>query len=253
MNGISKISILLLIFFTACGTHPDAQNIIKRAIETHGGERFESSKITFNFRGTVYTVERRDGRYTFTRTFSDSLGTITGILSNEGFSRTINGETIELSEEQQENYLNSINSVVYFALLPYKLNDAAVNLEYLGEAKIKGEPYYEIKVTFDRQGGGESHNDTFVYWIHQNNYTMDYLAYRFHTGGGGTRFREAYNIRTINGIRFADYHNYGSDEMETPLRTYDTLFEKGKLPKVSDVNISDIKVELFGLEGKGEM
>ncbi len=242
----SKILILLLIFPAACTTRPDTETIINKAIQKHGGERFENSRIIFKFRGTVYTVERQGGKYTFTRTFTDSTGAaIVGTLSNEGFSRTVNGQPVDLPEEKRLNYLNSINSVVYFALLPYKLNDAAVNLEYLGEAMIEGEPYYEIKVTFDRQGGGESHSDTFVYWIHQNNYTMDYLAYRYHAGEGGTRFREAYNIRTINGIRFADFHNYGSDEMQTPLQKYDTLFEKGKLPKVSDVDLRDIGVKLF--------
>lgn len=234
------------MLFAACSSQPDAETIIRKAIQAHGGEKFEHSKITFNFRGTIYTVKRRGGIYKYTRTFTDSTGaTITGTLSNEGFSRTVDGRPVELPKEKQLNYLNSLNSVVYFALLPYKLDDPAVNLKYLGEATIKGEPYYEIKVTFDKQGGGKSHNDIFVYWIHQDTYTMDYLAYRYHVGEGGTRFRVAYNIRTIKGIRFADYHNYGSKEMQTPLQTYDTLFQQGKLPKVSDVDITDIEVKLL--------
>ncbi len=89
-----------------------------------------------------------------------------------------------------EVYSNSVNSVAYFALLPFRLNDAAVNKRYIGTSEIKGEPYFEIEVTFQQKGGGKDHDDVFIYWIHQQHFTMDYLAYSFIVDGGGTRFRK---------------------------------------------------------------
>ena len=183
--------------------------------------------------------------FVFTRMFPDSLGGITDSLTNKGFTRTVSGQPVELTADEDSMYSNSVNSVIYFALLPYKLNDAAVNKTYLGQTSINGEPYHEIEVTFDQEGGGTDYQDRYIYWIHRDDYTMDYLAYRFHVDDGGTRFRQATNERVINGIRFADYNNFGSPEMQHPLEEYDTYFESDTLSKVSEVNLENIEVELL--------
>lgn len=229
----------------SCSSPPSANNIIDKAIKAHGGERFQYSKISFNFRGTPYSVKRNGGQYRYERMISDSLGTAKDLLTNSGFKRIRNDSLVSLSAKDSTGYANGLNSVIYFTLLPYKLNDGAVNKELLGESTIKGEPYYKIEVTFDEEGGGTDSQDRFMYWIHQGDYTMDYFAYRYHVNEQGTRFREAKNIRTIKGIRFADYNNFGSEDMENPLRKYDTYFNADTLNKVSEVNIDSIEVELL--------
>ena len=234
---------VLLILFASCTIGYDAQGIIDKTIAKHGGEQYQQSRITFDFRDNEYIAEHNDGKYMYQRTMQDSVGLIVDKMTNNSFSRTVNGDSVEVSDEDAGDYSSSINSVVYFALLPYKLNDAAVIKEYLGQTTINNEPYYEIEVNFRQEDGGEDYQDTFVYWIHRNNYTMDYLAYRFHVDGGGTRFRDAYNVRTVNGIRFADYFNYGGPDMQTPLQDYDELFENGELEKVSEINLNNIEVE----------
>lgn len=98
-------------------------------------------------------------------------------LATRAFTGEINGSKVELPEERENAYANSVNSVIYFALLPHGLNDAAVNKEYLGEAIIKDQPYHKIKVTFDPEGGGSDHEDEFIYWIHQKSNSMDFLGY----------------------------------------------------------------------------
>ena len=75
---------------------------------------------------------------------------------------------------------------------------------------------------------------------------MDYLAYLYHVNGGGARFREAHNIRTVEGIRFADYRNYKADSDDLPLEDYGRVFNEGGLVKVSDVNLENIKVRSIG-------
>jgi len=67
--------------------------------------------------------------------------------------------------------------------------------------------YYKLKVTFDQDGGGDDFDDTYVYFFNKATFKPDYLAYDFHVNGGGMRFREAYNERYVNGIRFVDYNN----------------------------------------------
>lgn len=239
-----KYALPILILISACSIQPDAQTIINKAIEEHGGEAYENSHIAFTFRGTRYTAVHQGDEFVFTRTMDDSSGVIVDRLSNEGLTRILNDTTVDLSVQDSTAYANSLNSVIYFALLPFQLNDAAVNKELLGESTISGEPYYEIKVTFDQQGGTD-YEDEYVYWIHRGDYTMDYLAYRFHVDGGGTRFREAYNMRTVNDIRFTDYNNYGSPEMEHHLEEYEAYFNADTLNKVSEINLEDIEVELL--------
>lgn len=87
------------------------------------------------------------------------------------------------------------------------MNDKAVNKLYLGKVLIKGNEYYKIKVTFNEEGGGEDFEDVFVYWVQTGTFKVDYLAYSYAVNGGGIRFKEAYNERFVNGIRFVDYNN----------------------------------------------
>lgn len=250
MNRIrpTYFALLLLAFFSiGCTTDDsaDAQAIVDAAIAAHGGGQLDQGIVSFEFRDRQYRALRDNGAFVYSRTFTDdSTGQrIHDVLSNSGFKRTADDTPVELPQERQEAYSASVNSVIYFALLPYFLNDAAVQKEYLGEATIKGEPYHEIQVTFAADGGGEDHEDVYVYWIHQDRHTMDYLAYNFKEEDGsiGTRFREATNPREVGGVRFQDYNNYTSNE-KLPLENYDKAFEAGNLEKVSEINLENVEV-----------
>jgi len=104
-----------------------------------------------------------------------------------------------------------MNSVVYFAYLPLKLNDPAVKKEYAGKGEIDGRSLERVRVTFEKEGGGVDHEDVFMFWFDPNTNQMSHLAYYFHVNGGGARFREAVNVRRVGGVLFADYLNYSAD------------------------------------------
>ena len=145
-----------------------------------------------------------------------------------------------MTEKKKRAYSNSVNSVHYFAFLPSFLNDAAVHKTYVGETTIKGKAYYKIRVTFDQEGGGDDHDDVYMYWIDKEDYSMDYLAYSFHVNGGGVRFRSAYNARNVEGITFQDYVNYKHDK-ETPVENLDALYEEDKLIELSRIELKNIQ------------
>jgi hypothetical protein len=138
-------------------------------------------------------------------------------------------------------YSNSINSVHYFAYLPYGLNDPAVNKKLLGETQIGDGQYYKVEVTFDKIGGGEDFEDIYIYWINKETFKPDYLAYEFNTDGGGARFRKAFNERIINGIRFVDYYNYKASE-NISVYELEALFKLKKLELLSTIRLEDISV-----------
>ncbi len=162
-----------------------AQEVIDQAIEAHGSQKVSGHIIEFDFRDRHYISKREGGVFQYERIFTDTLGDrYRDVLTNDGFSREINGELAEVSEEYRARYSNSVNSVLYFALLPYYLNDPAVKKKYLGKAQIKGVSYHKILITFRQEGGGKDFEDQFLYWIHEKDYTIDYLAYNYLTDGG---------------------------------------------------------------------
>jgi hypothetical protein len=243
-NTITRyLWVLVSLFAFACNTQPTAQSIVDKAIEQHGGLLYEAVEVTFDFRDRHYVLIHNQGDFQYERHFKDSTGAIKDVLSNEGFTRYLNSVDITDTVKKAAAYSRSVNSVAYFALLPYRLNDPAVQKELLGTVEIKGEPYHKIKVTFNQEGGGEDFEDQFIYWIHQDNHTMDYLAYLYYTDGGGKRFRAPYNQRVVNGLRFADYENYKQVSTDVDLIKYDSLYEQNQLELLSRIELKNLKVE----------
>lgn len=241
------ILLLAMIIFTSCQKNEDsltAEEIINKTIENAGGDRYKRATIEFKFRDYIYKSTRRGGEFNLERQFTDTIGIVRDVVSNIGFQRFLNDSIVTVPDSMSVRYASSVNSVHYFAHLPYALNDRAVNKELAGEAEIKGQPYYQLKVTFKQEGGGADHHDEFMYWIHKDNYTIDYLAYKFLVNQGGIRFREAFNQRVIEGIRFADYRNNTIEDFTTSLSDLDELFEEGKLELMSTIETEVLNVQV---------
>ena len=246
MNRVNPVILLLMAFAaiqSGCGVNqPSADEIISKAIEKHGGELFEQSEIQFKFRGHTYNAKVNSGDFEVQRFIEKDEANIVDLLKGNSFIRKVNSEEIELTAKKREDLYNSANSVVYFALLPYRLNDPAVNKQLMCTSDVNGEPYYKIEITFDANGGGEDFEDSFIYWIHKKNYTVDYLAYSYYINGGGVRFRKAYNQRDVNGIRFQDYVNYTIDK-DFPVHELDYAFESGQLRELSRIDLEEVVVK----------
>jgi len=241
-NKLTKSAFLILnSTFLIMGCRPQftAEEIIAKSIEQHGGQVLDTATIEFDFREIHYRATHNNGEYRYERWYRDSIH---DVLSNEGFTRYINDRKVDLNEEEKDKYSNSVNSVIYFALLPYKLDDPAVNAQLIGEASIEGEDYYEIKVTFDKQGGGSDYQDEFAYWINKETFIMDYLAYLYHTDEGGARFRSVYNQRRINGILLADYKNF-KGPFPYPIVKMDSLFRQNELELLSEIELRNVVIK----------
>lgn len=236
--------VCLMLLATACG-NDRAQQAVDDAIETHGGSAFESFTLDFDFRGRHYTATRKRGMFSYSRSFQDSTGQIKDVLTNDGFTRYRNGSAIEIPEERKQAFTRSVNSVIYFALLPFGLNDPAVNKQWVEETVIRGEPYEVVRVTFDEAGGGEDHMDVFLYWFHKQRKTMDYFAYLYKTEEGGLRFREAINPRKKGGILLQDYINYKPADENTPLDSLKAMFVSGRLQKLSEIRMENASVTAY--------
>jgi hypothetical protein len=127
----------LIIISFSCNspkTELTAQNIIDKSIIASGVNKVSNSEITFKFRDKSYKAIRSNGVFKYSRSFDS----IKDELSNDGFERLINTKPLELPDSIASNYTNSVNSVHYFSVLPFGLNDVAVFKKLLSSVIIKG-------------------------------------------------------------------------------------------------------------------
>ena len=242
-----KIAILfLLIGFLSClekrSPDLDPQQIVDKSIEVCGGDLYKSSTFSFEFRNRKYVLERLNNRKLLKRIQKNDTLDIVDVKSYNGFQRYVDGKLLQIPDSKANSYASSINSVHYFAYLPYGLNDPAVKKEYLGEMVIKDKKYHKVKVTFGQENGGEDFDDVYIYWFNTITFKPDYLAYEFHVNKGGLRFREAYNERFVNGIRFVDYKNYEPIKEDQSIYNIDSLFIRGELKLLSKIELKGIVV-----------
>lgn len=232
-NLLFIISLLIII---SCNTKKQqddkAFRIIEQCIEVHGGENYDHLDVSFDYRKFRMRLKQDDGKFLYERTTKDSAGnTVNDVLTNDDFVRKINGKKIDLSKKDNEKYKEGLNAIAYFALLPYKLSEPAVNLKYLGEYSIENITYDKIDVTFDKEAGGKDHQDEFCFWINKNTHTMDYLSY----SNGGPRFRKVIRKEKVDGVVFQDYNNY--EILDTTISTseYDKAYESGNAKLLSKI------------------
>ena len=182
VNSILFAIFLFVNIFLGCEKKPthNVLQIINNAIEAAGGDIIANSSIHFQFRDYYYRAKRTKDIRILERCADVECQIQQDVVNENGeFVRFRESEPIPTPDSMKTRYSNSINSVHYFSVLPYGLNDGAVNKTYIDEKIINKEPYYRIKVTFNQENGGDDFQDEYLYWIHKNTYKVDYLAYNY--------------------------------------------------------------------------
>jgi hypothetical protein len=229
-----------------------AQSIIDKSISNSGGDKIDNSTLEFDFRDKHYLAFRHKATFRLQRRYKDTsaqyfdtIPTIKDIINNKGFQRFVNDLPMAVPDSMAVRYSASVNSVHYFSVLPYGLNDLAVNKTLLEDVSVKNEMYFTIKVTFNQNGGGEDFEDVFMYWIHRETYKVGYIAYSYSEDDGkGIRFREGYNERYVEGVRFVDYNNYKPEDSAISLTDLPQLFEKGDLKLLSKIELENVTLKI---------
>ena len=233
------ILFFICAFFIGCTTLSNeeiAAEWISKANTSHGTALLDDTTFTFQFRAYNYAYQKKKGRKAYARTRNTEEGILSDSLINDRyFSRWIDGKQVEVIDTLQKKYVESLNSVLYFVQLPKVLNDNAVVANYVGRVTIKGDPYIALKVSFKKEGGGVDFQDEYRYWIHEKSHLIDYLAYRFYSGEGGTRFRTVTLRERISGFVVQNYANFKPNEKYPALDDLPKLFEAQRLQKVSEI------------------
>jgi hypothetical protein len=216
-----------------------ADSLINKAIEAHGGELYNKADYSFFFRNKMYRFKNNGNSFEYSSEEQKNDSLIKDLMVNNTFERYINNNLQSLSKKDIGKYSEALNSVIYFATLPYKLQDASVNRKFIEETTIKEKQYDVVGVTFGQDGGGKDFDDEFHYWINKQTHKIDYIAYNYLTNNGGVRFRTAFNTRVIDGVTFQDYINYEAP-LGTALKDLPKLYEQGKLKEVSQILTEDV-------------
>ena len=245
MISFLKCTLPFLLLLVACKDINDktVEEIINKSIEVSGFNTNEIN-ITFNFRAYHYEFFRKDYNFTYARTtIKDDKKIRDELSSTKGLKRFIDSVPESLTDSLAMVYSNSLNSVMYFFQLPKPLLDGAVHSELLDEIKIEGATYWTIKVYFSEEGGGDDYQDEYRYWINQDTYEIDYLAYNYTTEGGGIRFRKAIKKKRVKGILFQDYQNFSPSNKFEPLDSLPQIYEDGLLSQISLIENKNIIVQ----------
>ncbi len=214
--------------------------LIERAIAAQGIDRLGERTVSFRFRQRDYSAAFAAGRFVYTRSQVVEGDTLVDTLTYSGLVRYRNGTYEPLTPKDSAAYANSVNSVIYFALLPRFLRDPAVVSDYLGQVRIGDQTYHKLTVGFRPEGGGKDYEDEYVYWFDTSDFSMDYLAYNYLTDGGGARFRSAYNVRYVDSIRFADYLNWKPRNDRRDVQRFDSLYQAGLLDTLSRIETKGV-------------
>jgi hypothetical protein len=247
------VSIVSVVLFSCKDVKKDVseekqtvQSIIDKTIQVSGVAALDDSDLIFTFRDIRYRAIRSYGNFSLIRMITEGEDWTVDSLTNTGFTRRFNYEVLDVPDSMAVRYSASVNSVHYFSVLPYGLNDLAVKKTLLEAVLIKNKMYDTVKVTFNQDGGGEDFEDVFMYWINKETSKIDYLAYSYNeVDGKGIRFREAYNERYVEGIRFVDYNNYKPKSTSISLINLPQLFKKGGLELLSKIELETITVTLI--------
>lgn len=248
MKNIVLLAFIILTLFS-CNSSPNqnisAQSVVDKAIQASGKAKLEHADVSFDFRGKTYKSIGQCNKIILKRIEQTSEAKITDILEPSGkFNRYIEDALVQIPDSTAFKFAESVNSVHYFVQLPFRLNDEAVQKTYLGLDTINEKIYHNIKVRFKKEGGGTDFQDIYLYWFDHKEFKLDFLAYSFNVNGGGIRFREAFNERIIEGIRFVDYKNYKPKSDITKIEDISDAYQKNQLELLSKIENKNISVEI---------
>ena len=221
--------------------------IVDRAIEHHGGDLFERSRVrlTVASRSGSFDVDATtDGaRFEYVIRASEGSDGREYRRDNAVLEVTEGGEPMEMDETEQVRAESYVNQRMYFLFLPWKLNDPGTWKEDQGLEEWNGRRLHRVRVTF-AAGSSDGADSAYLYWFDPETARLEQFAYDY-SEGTGLRFRTLRNYRRVGGLLFYDADNYGLNTREGGLTVDDITpaYVAGELPLVSRIEHRDVQVE----------
>ncbi len=224
--------------------------IVDRAIEHHGGELFEQSrvKLTVASRSGSFDVDSMADGDRFEQLIRASNGADEREYRRDNLALEVTegGRPMEMDETEHARAESYVNQRMYFLFLPYKLNDPGAWKEDQGLEEWNGRQLHRVRITF-APGTSDGADSAYVYWFDPETARLEQFAYDYEEGTG-LRFRILKNYRRIGGLLFYDADNYGLNTRDGGLTVDDInpVYVEQELPLVSQIELRGIEVERTG-------
>lgn len=203
-----KKLILLLVSLVVLGLDATAQTedaralaLADRTMEAMGHTRFEQQRfLRFDFEFTLddfafqskHLWDRFEGRYRVEWHFGGrAMLALFNVNEHQKGRLWVNGEAAsgdQLSQLLDAAYYRFLNET-YWLLMPAKMKDEGVHLEYLGQREVDETTFEMLHLTFDDVGMTPGDQ----YWVYINSQTgmMDRFAYYLERFGGEPSLEQA--------------------------------------------------------------
>lgn len=231
---------------TAAAADEAGLDIVARAIEHHGGDRYRHSETSLELcsgSGCYRVRVRTDGGLYEHEVSGPYRGrTRTVRADNESVSVRRDGEPLAVLPEARQALRDWAMARIYFAFLPYRLEDPGVVRQDLGLEEWDGRPLRRVGVGF-AAGSSTDAEDEYVYWFDPETARLEQFAYSFTGRPGGLRFRRLGNYRRVGGILFFDQTNLGVEGPDLRVGQITPEFVRERMRVVSEIELRDIRVE----------
>ena len=219
--------------------------IVDRAIEYHGGMRYESSDTTLRMcsKSGCYQIRARvdDGQFLYDVAAIDHSQERRVVWTNDSLELRVEGVPRAVETDRVQTLRDWAMARIYFCFLPFRLNDESVLKEDLGLEDWDGRDLHKVKVSF-QAGSSSGADDEYLYWFEPGSGRLQQFAYSFSGDPGGLRFRRATRFRRVSDILFFDQENMGVDGDGFTVDQIDPGFVSQMKP-ISTVELSNIRVE----------
>lgn len=219
-------------------------SIVDRAIEHHGGALSSGSVTeleTCSLSGCSSVRATVDGglfEYVVRGKVRDAERRVRA--TNDEVELWLDGRPVPVAGHEAQAMRDWAMARVYFAFLPYRLNDPGVWKEDLGLETWEGRDLHKVKVSFTPESSTHA-DDEYLYWFDPETAELVQFAYSYSTSNEGLRFRRLFNARRVGGILFADQENWG---VEGPGLSVDLMTPEyvAGLRRVSTVELRNVSV-----------
>jgi hypothetical protein len=239
-------AILSLPALPASAAEPvERLEIVDKAIAFHGGELYRASETELDvcsLSGCFHVRALVDGdRFDYEVSGKAGRRERRVRWTGEELARWEDGAPAAVEPGDAQGLRDWVMARVYFAFLPYRLNDPSVFKEDLGRETWDGRELHKVKVTF-APGSSTDAEDEYLYWFDPESGRVEQFAYSFQGRPGGLRFRRAVNHRRVGGVLFSDQENLGVEGDKWRVDEITPSFVEGKMRTVSVVRFENVEV-----------